>query len=245
MQRIQTDIARISADIAVVQAQTPEITKNPSSSVPTSSNANFDFPDSPTVPSEDVDEEISAPPGNEKRLERVMENFDTLLSAYLDSIKPQSHVGDSPIGITFTEKFKKYNRFSRLRTLANLHYADSFFQNTNSIVSSIEFDKDDGILCICNAIEFFATAGVTRKIKIFEFGSIVHDYRQDGFQDASSYQPEIGNTMGGIDGVARYPILEMQCKSKISCLAFSSLEKSQLISSDYEGVVTLWVLISL
>lgn len=68
-----------------------------------------------------------------------------------------------------------------MKVLATLKYGDIF--NASSIVSSIEFDRDD---------EYFATAGVTKKIKIFDYGSIVKD---------------------PID--MHYPVKEMNCRSKI------------------------------
>lgn len=81
----------------------------------------------------------------------------------------QSNSSNTPYP-SFSDTIAKFSKYSRLKTLANLHYADSFSSSVSSIVSSIEFDKDD---------EFFATAGVTRKIKIFEvnieFGAVVGD----------------------------------------------------------------------
>lgn len=37
-----------------------------------------------------------------------------------------------------------------------------------------------------------------------------------------------------------YPITEMSCASKISCIAWNPYHKNELASSDYEGAVTLW-----
>lgn len=37
-----------------------------------------------------------------------------------------------------------------------------------------------------------------------------------------------------------YPITEMSCASKISCIAWNPYHKSELASSDYDGAVTLW-----
>ena len=37
-----------------------------------------------------------------------------------------------------------------------------------------------------------------------------------------------------------YPITEMSCASKISCVAWNSYHKNELASSDYEGTVTMW-----
>ncbi|XP_054717737.1 E3 ubiquitin-protein ligase COP1-like isoform X2 [Uloborus diversus] len=107
----------------------------------------------------------------------------------------------------FNESLSKFTRFSSVRPLASLHYANDHF-NSSNIVSSIEFDKDN---------EFFAIAGVTKKIKIYDYGSVIRD---------------------SID--MHYPMNEMLCNSKISCISWSSYHKSMLASSDYEGTVTLW-----
>eukprot|EP00842_Homolaphlyctis_polyrhiza_P002575 jgi/Hompol1/3318/HPOL_006465-RA len=40
--------------------------------------------------------------------------------------------------------------------------------------------------------------------------------------------------------IPKYPVREMPCRSKISCLSFNSYIKPYLLSSDYEGIVTLW-----
>lgn len=37
-----------------------------------------------------------------------------------------------------------------------------------------------------------------------------------------------------------YPITEMACASKISCVAWNPYHKNELASSDYEGTVTMW-----
>jgi E3 ubiquitin-protein ligase RFWD2 len=74
----------------------------------------------------------------------------------------------------FSRDLYNFSRFSKLKTTAVLHYADNFFNYASSIVSSIEFDKDD---------EYFAIAGVTKKIRIFEFKEVVRDYTS--FRNAS------------------------------------------------------------
>ncbi|XP_022251747.1 E3 ubiquitin-protein ligase RFWD2-like [Limulus polyphemus] len=72
----------------------------------------------------------------------------------------------------------------------------------------IEFDKDN---------EFFAIAGVTKKIKVFDYGTAIMDT---------------------ID--MHYPVNKMVCNSEISCISWSSYHKGMLASSDYEGTVTIW-----
>lgn len=76
-------------------------------------------------------------------------------------------------------------------------------------MSSIEFDRD---------CEYFATAGVTKEIKVYEYKAVVE-------------QPHIDT---------HAPVMRMQCQSKISCLSWNPYHKQQIASSDYEGIVSLW-----
>lgn len=98
-------------------------------------------------------------------------------------------------------------RYNSIRPLATLAYTTDMFNNS-SIVSSIEFDKDQ---------EFFAIAGVTKRIKIYDYNVVLKDM---------------------VD--IHYPSTEMVCSSKISCISWSSFHKSTLASSDYEGTVIVW-----
>ena len=107
----------------------------------------------------------------------------------------------------FSDTLNKFTAFSNLRPLATLCYASDLFTGS-SIVSSIEFDKDS---------EYFAIAGVTKKIKVFEYATVVKDTLD-----------------------IHYPINEMECSSKISCVSWSSYYKAMMASSDYEGTVTIW-----
>ncbi|EFA79727.1 hypothetical protein PPL_07418 [Heterostelium album PN500] len=109
--------------------------------------------------------------------------------------------------LSFSRNLSKFTRYNDFRVITTLKYGD--LNNTSSIVSSIEFDKDD---------EFFATAGVTKKIKVFEYAQL--------------------NIRDHVD--IHVPIKEMTCRSKISCLSWNTYIKSQIASSDYEGIITLW-----
>lgn len=71
------------------------------------------------------------------------------------------------------------------------------------------FDRDD---------EFFATVGVSRRVKIFDFAACLE----------------------GGDAVMHYPALQITTRSKLSSVAWSAYVKSQLISSDYGGLIQLW-----
>ncbi|XP_076804037.1 E3 ubiquitin-protein ligase COP1-like [Clavelina lepadiformis] len=108
----------------------------------------------------------------------------------------------------FSHKLRRFTQFSTIRSVATLNYASDIL-NQSSIVSSIDFDKDS---------DHFAVAGVTKKIKVYDYESVVNNV---------------------VDGV-NCPIVQMSCNSKISCISWSHYHKSWLASSDYEGSVTLW-----
>ncbi|CAH2080401.1 unnamed protein product [Thlaspi arvense] len=95
--------------------------------------------------------------------------------------------------------------YNQLKVVADVKNVDIF--HSANIVSSIEFDRDD---------EFFATAGVSRRIKVYEFSSVVND------QDMQC------------------PIAEMSSRSKLSCLSWNKYKKIHIASSDYDGMVTVW-----
>uniref|UniRef100_A0A5B7BC13 Uncharacterized protein n=1 Tax=Davidia involucrata TaxID=16924 RepID=A0A5B7BC13_DAVIN len=61
----------------------------------------------------------------------------------------------------FQSVLTTFTQYSRLRVIAELRHGDLL--HSANIVSSIEFDRDD---------ELFATAGVSRRIKVFDFSSI-------------------------------------------------------------------------
>ncbi|XP_019864697.1 E3 ubiquitin-protein ligase COP1 [Aethina tumida] len=107
----------------------------------------------------------------------------------------------------FRESLIKFSRYNSLRVLATLNYSSDLFNNS-TIVSSIEFDKDN---------EFFAIAGVTKRIKVFDYGAVVKDVVN-----------------------IHHPVAEMVSRSKISCISWHGYHKSTLASSDYEGTVTIW-----
>lgn len=89
----------------------------------------------------------------------------------------------------FRDNLVKFSRYSQLRTLSTLNYSNDNNAMPSTIVSSIEFDKDN---------EYFAIAGVTKRIKIFDYYACVRDAVVD----------------------IKHPINEMVCTSKISCVAW-------------------------
>ncbi|KAF9159850.1 coatomer subunit alpha [Actinomortierella ambigua] len=162
---------------------------------------------------------------------RVGEHFQDLQRCYFDLALNSSTKRESALS-SFSTTISKFTRYSRFEHINTLRYGDIF--NTSSIVSSIEFDRDD---------EFFATAGVTKKIKIFEYGCI----EKSGLMGTSLRDERYGGGLERypsnkkpINSVLHYPVKEMVCRSKISCLSWNAYVKSQIASSDYEGVVSLW-----
>ncbi|XP_043272921.1 E3 ubiquitin-protein ligase COP1-like isoform X1 [Venturia canescens] len=154
------------------------------------------------------------------RRKRMHAHFDDFVQCYFDSRakdllfgnqKSQTQVDTTHGPNTgldfFRENLVKFSRYNSLRPMATLNYSSDIFNNS-TIVSSIEFDKDN---------EFFAIAGVTKRIKVFDYGAVIRDT---------------------VD--IHYPCVEMISSSKISCVSWNSYHKGMLASSDYEGTVTVW-----
>ncbi|GKV38322.1 hypothetical protein SLEP1_g46246 [Rubroshorea leprosula] len=106
----------------------------------------------------------------------------------------------------FLEGLCKYLSFSKLKVKADLNQGDLL--NSSNLVCSLGFDRDG---------EFFATAGVNKKIKVFECDAIINDNRD-----------------------IHYPVVEMSSRSKLSSICWNSYIKSQIASSNFEGVVQVW-----
>ncbi|XP_057795011.1 E3 ubiquitin-protein ligase COP1-like [Salvia miltiorrhiza] len=155
------------------------------------------------------------------RKRRVHAQFNELQDCYLQKRRywsrlPSTQQDRDSTGVTregyteglvdFQSVLSTFTRYSRLRVVAELRQGDLF--HSANIVSSIEFDRDD---------ELFATAGVSRRIKIFEFSSVVNEPAD-----------------------VQCPVAEMLTRSKLSCLSWNKYTKSHIASSDYEGIVTVW-----
>ncbi|XP_022976420.1 protein SPA1-RELATED 3-like isoform X2 [Cucurbita maxima] len=106
----------------------------------------------------------------------------------------------------FLEGLCKYLSFSKLKVKADLKQGDLL--NSSNLVCSLSFDRDG---------EFFATAGVNRKIKVFGYDSIVNEDRD-----------------------IHYPVVEMASRTKLSSVCWNRYIKSQIASSNFEGVVQVW-----
>lgn len=103
----------------------------------------------------------------------------------------------------FLEGLCRYLSFSKLKVRADLKQGDLL--SSSNLICCLAFDRDK---------DFFATAGVNKKIKIFECDMLL-----DNAHDI------------------HYPVVEMASRSKLSGVCWNSYIKSQIASSDFEGVV--------
>ncbi|KAL3609820.1 hypothetical protein D5086_000840 [Populus alba] len=107
---------------------------------------------------------------------------------------------------SFFDGLCKYARYSKFEVRGLLRTGD--FNNSANVICSLSFDRD---------ADYFAAAGVSKKIKIFEFNSLFND---------------------SVD--IHYPVIEMSNESKLSCICWNSYIKSYLASTGYDGAVKLW-----
>ena len=171
--------------------------------------------------------------------EKLKAHMGDLETNYFDlrsKISPDSVIRGNSLS-SFAHDLTNATKYTKVKTLAMLHYADNFFNYASSIVSSIQFDKDD---------EFFATAGVTKKIRVYEFEDVVKEFRassnfitrpsprfgslNESENEAQQEVVEVAN-LGDEededgatrDQVPRYALYEMSCNSKIRYLYFRLL----------------------
>ncbi|KAJ2386997.1 RING finger and WD repeat domain-containing protein 2, partial [Coemansia sp. RSA 2603] len=173
---------------------------------------------------------------------RVEEHFNDLESFYFNT--RMRGVGEEGLD-EFLETLTTFARHERFRPVATLRYGDS--TASTAIVASIEFDRDDDV---------FAVAGVTRKIKIYDYNNVIEqaeawselaqqrrrgrgkeqvmDERQGEWWNGEGEASGAGDE-GSISTALQYPVTELTNRSKISCLSFNPYIKSQLACSDYDG----------
>ncbi|KAJ0609382.1 putative transcription factor WD40-like family [Helianthus annuus] len=106
----------------------------------------------------------------------------------------------------FYNGFCKFARFSKFEVSGNIRNGD--FSSSANVICSLGFDRDE---------DYFATAGVSKKIKVYDFHMLLDD---------------------SVD--IHYPAVEMSNKSKLSCICWNSYIKNYLASTDYDGAVKLW-----
>ncbi|CAL2241955.1 unnamed protein product [Prunus armeniaca] len=106
----------------------------------------------------------------------------------------------------FFDGVSKLARRSKFEVRGTLRNGDLL--NSSNVICCLSFDCDE---------EYIATAGVSKKIKIFDFAALV-----DNSLDI------------------HYPVVEMPNKSKLSCVCWNNYFKNYLASTDYDGVVQMW-----
>ncbi|KAJ4831520.1 hypothetical protein Tsubulata_034039 [Turnera subulata] len=110
-----------------------------------------------------------------------------------------------PLG-DFFEGLCKFARYDKLEVCGSLRSGD--LVSTTNVLCSLGFDRDE---------DYIAAAGVSKKIKVFEFDALMND---------------------SLD--IHYPVVEMSNKSKLSCVCWNNYIKNYLASADYDGVVKIW-----
>lgn len=205
--KLSHDFSRLSADIQEVERRRLALKKKRSSttSTPTTEPKGLKRPrtdnGSDKLPSKSA---------------RFMSNFTHLEKVYFSmnwrtnsksttSSTSEAQPDEDWLGCFF-DSLCKYARYSRFEVKATLRYGDLL--NTANMVCSLSFDRDE---------EYFATAGVCKRIKVFECDTILNEH---------------------VD--IHYPVVEMSCRSKLSSVCWNGYIKNYLASCDYEGVVQLW-----
>lgn len=135
----------------------------------------------------------------DKDILRTRENWSVTQKA------EEQHKSKDALG-TFFDGLCKYARYSKLEVRGILRNAD--FNNPANVICSLSFDRDE---------DYFASAGISKKIKIFDFNTLCND---------------------SVD--IHYPAVEMSNRSKLSCVCWNSYIKNYLASTDYDGVVKVY-----
>lgn len=144
----------------------------------------------------------SAPPSNKD----LLKNRDSLPAVqYNREDSNTNQRSDDPLG-AFFEGLCKFASYSRFEVCGSLKNGD--FMSSTNVVCTLSFDRDE---------DYIAAAGISKKIKVFEFGALLND---------------------SID--IHYPTVEMSNKSKISSVCWNNYIKNYLASTDYDGVVQMW-----
>ncbi|KAK7369763.1 hypothetical protein VNO80_11807 [Phaseolus coccineus] len=130
----------------------------------------------------------------------VLRNSDNLCVAQKDMEKHTDTLG------AFFDGLCKYGRYHDFEVRGILRTAD--FNNPVNVICSLSFDRDG---------DYFAAAGISKKIKIFQFDAIFNN---------------------SVD--IHYPVVEMVNRSRLSCVSWNSYVQNYLASTDYDGVVQLW-----
>lgn len=161
-----------------------------------------------------VPEETNEYDDLENRTKIMMRFMDDLTNIYFSTrnslrltVENDGSCNDDSGLSCFRDNLAAVTKYSRCKPIASVNFVGENFAQA-SIVSSIEFDRD---------YEHFAVAGVSKKIKLYEYQSI------------------LDNTVD-----LHYPTKEVACTAKLSCISWNPYLRNYLASSDYDGFVTIW-----
>ncbi|GAB4823950.1 hypothetical protein N2152v2_010996 [Parachlorella kessleri] len=108
---------------------------------------------------------------------------------------------------SFGEELEVVSRSGGLTVKATLRCGD--MASPLEMACCVAFDRDDGL---------FATVGVSRRIKLFDFGAC----------------------LAGEPGALHFPVLQMATRSKLSSVSWNAYVASRLVTADYDGLIQLW-----
>ncbi|KAJ8556227.1 hypothetical protein K7X08_022985 [Anisodus acutangulus] len=166
--------------------------------------------------------------------EKLMENISQLESAYFCMRSQIQLAENDTIGRTDTDLLTSRDRLSEKEvepTLKSVDRVGAFFEGICKYARYCKFEEYGTLrngdllnstnvicsLCFDHEEEYIAAAGVSKKIKIFEFASLLNDSAD-----------------------LQYPVAEMSNRSKLSCVSWNNYMKNYLASTDYDGVVKMW-----
>ena len=93
--------------------------------------------------------------------------------------------------------------------------------SSSNIIIGLDFDKKGQV---------FATGGMQQRICVYDYNTFVGG--------GTGAVRNSGSHSSGDDGL--HPLTTFDTSAKLSCLSFSSVTESQLLSSDFEGGARLW-----
>ena len=211
LEALQAELSMLDADEAAIAGQGVDHSRKRSGGTSASRLGDSDSVPSSATGGSGVNARIF-----KRKRRRMGAHHDVLYRLYQDRVARSSGSRRVQMLGQFTTDIDKLTRYSSLQSRATLMHvarlpetaaAVDVFKPSN-IVSSIEFDRDS---------EFVATAGVTKRIKIFEFANITANLTD-----------------------VHFPIREIPTQAKLSWVCWNPYIRHHLVSSDYEGFVTLW-----
>eukprot|EP00742_Colponemidia_sp_Colp-10_P010944 GILJ01012084.1.p1 GENE.GILJ01012084.1~~GILJ01012084.1.p1 ORF type:complete len:785 (-),score=100.78 GILJ01012084.1:150-2504(-) len=229
MQRRDIRAESQPADSSVAEVPsmpTPALDEDQSEGISTLNERRLRVPSSSGRVSTDVAADV------EMKKKGVRSHFTDFEAQYFEAqMRRASGEAMAPLG-TLRSLFSRFSRYSQFKVLTSLNSHD--LMESSNIISSIEFDRDG---------ELFATAGVSKRIKIFELEAVLANSDRSGSRaEEMDIDEDRMPRPRGISELAdvHFPVRELLSQSKLSCLSWNPSVKAHIASSDYDGAVTVW-----